>query len=173
MIGLGSDKNAVFDFYPFLWLFRDVLRWKVFSALWLQLITKFEMSFLRNLPVQFSILHCTPVLGMMCWILFWKVPKQWTNRMLLEPRCTGLITHRRHPLCLGRFLIRLSSKQDQALPSPIIALPCQSVSKSLLLLRFDWLSCFTLQNLSQLLKIFGFCVLNKQYGWLIEFLQQI
>ena len=41
------------------------------------------------------------------------VPKKGTNRMLLEPQCTGSITSSKHALGLGnvyfaRFLLRLS-----------------------------------------------------------------
>ena len=47
------------------------------------------------------------------------VPKKDTNRMLLEPWCTGSITSGRHPMCLEivfwSFLTK--TKQDQAYPS--------------------------------------------------------
>ena len=35
----------------------------------------------------------------------YSVLKKFTNRMLLEPRCTGLITKIRDPLCLNFFLV--------------------------------------------------------------------
>ena len=42
------------------------------------------------------------------------VPKKGTNRMLLEPRCTGSITRSRHPLGLENvfLLSRIKRSQD-------------------------------------------------------------
>ena len=49
-----------------------------------------------------EVLETCPYIDTQC------VPKKLTNRMLLEPRCTGQITHRQHPLCLGKCFLVVS-----------------------------------------------------------------
>ena len=54
------------------------------------------------------------------WFIYWVSQKKGTNRMLLEPRCTGSITSSWHPLCLENFWPFLTkTKQDQVFPSHV------------------------------------------------------